>query len=384
MLNVGDHVQHKNNFRKKGTVHRIAEEKKKFEIKLDTGLIIHGLRQNMSSYFIPLTMKEAITYWIAVNRAATKATTSRTCSLKYGACFATQREQCNKYQGVCEWSKSRCLPVDRKTVSWWDDNKSYLNSRVEPHKVYFLKWHYSLVVRDINVVVSIMEVAPTVHVLTLPTGYACMLENDDLHIIVNKVKQELVNGFTVLLAGHSMGGIWAQQIALNLIACHIDDNILQRCWCIVSGVTSWMSRNQCDQLYNKYENRIVHYISAYMSESSQSDESDEDELLYPDNNDINIININQSNETKYTVMNEKYDIVVDSHILKKINHHKNTVQTPVVLIGHNIYIPVSEINDFKNMKPANQFYHKWIEYERLLLSHYKLMSDYDPTLYLPT
>ena len=225
-----------------------------------------------------LELKQVVRHWLGTCRAGMSYDeTSREInySQKNGACYNLEEKDCLNQGVVCKWLTDRCKPRDGQSSSWWEDGTSKLNDGIESHFTHTLQVHHVVQNEDVGTSanISIFKVGTDTRLMIFPIGESIMMPEKDVDFCVqfaNRLRDNLI------LAGHSMGGLWAQQVAVKLAMS--SSRIVSRCWCVTTGVKAWMSPAQF-QFTFQYGERWKHWIFAYVQNNPNNVVMDNRALL---------------------------------------------------------------------------------------------------------
>jgi hypothetical protein len=175
-------------------------------------------------------------------------------------CFNSKDEDtCRSYR-YCRYSNKFCMPNDNRNNL--AEVGSYINS-YPSGKVYKITGkisdieiiHYGKSARTFICVLEPIKNPKSESIIIFHIGFPVLIPFFYLSSIIRMVTGEINKGKKrIVLCGHSMGGIWAQQIASYLC---LNNMPVQNVFVVGSGVPAWCNYD----ISNFYKNRWIFFAS---------------------------------------------------------------------------------------------------------------------------
>lgn len=156
-------------------------------------------------------------------RRCFSARTKRECPTTVCRPLAANRSDVRPLKHTSMDRELHCIPKAQQQSVWWKDGQSRINGRYSG-KIYQLKAHVSEELNTgtrIYCTVSLLEPLDSddsILVVQFPTGFQRLISGDTMRQIITWIRQAHEEDETtiILLQGHSMGGAWAQMVAVEL------------------------------------------------------------------------------------------------------------------------------------------------------------------------
>jgi pimeloyl-ACP methyl ester carboxylesterase len=168
-------------------------------------------------------------------------------------CFYQDDQQACETAG-CNWKAASCVPGGGVKSEWFVAGKSLVNSKSDG-RLWRLIQYVPITLKDGSAAFASVlqpEDGQNTTVIVCPPGDVRDIPPPVAEALVEHTSAALVDGKRVVLCGHSMGGVYAQMVALQCLRRSVDTSHL---YVVGSGAYMWTTAEERTELLTAFRDR---------------------------------------------------------------------------------------------------------------------------------